>query len=107
MHFFKQGKEDPTKNFEWDYILVDNDKVVNAWCMPGGKIAVYTGLLKITRNIDALSIVMGHEIAHAVARHSIERASHAMTINLEQLLLIYFWEELLTELEILLDKIQV
>ena len=80
--FINQGKEDPTKNFTWDYILVNNDKVVNAWCMPGGKIAVYTGLLKITKNIDALSIVMGHEIAHAVARHSVERMSHAMTINL-------------------------
>jgi predicted Zn-dependent protease len=81
--FFKnESKEDPTKNFEWDYLLVDNDKVVNAWCMPGGKIAVYTGLLKITKNTDALSIVMGHEIAHAVARHSVERMSHAMTINL-------------------------
>ena len=81
--FFKnQGKKDPTKNFAWDYLLVDNDKVVNAWCMPGGKIAVYTGLLKITKNTHALSIVMGHEIAHAVARHSVERMSHAMTINL-------------------------
>ena len=80
--FTNQGKEDPTRNFGWDYILVDNDKVVNAWCMPGGKIAVYTGLLKVTKNIDALSIVMGHEIAHAVARHSVERMSHAMTINL-------------------------
>ena len=80
--FEKKKKEDPTKNFSWDYVLVDNDKVVNAWCMPGGKIAVYTGLLKVTKNTDALSIVMGHEIAHAVARHSIERMSHAMTINL-------------------------
>jgi len=80
--FEKDGKEDPTKNFGWDYILVDNDKVVNAWCMPGGKIAVYTGLLKVTKNTNALSVVMGHEIAHAVARHSLERMSHAMTINL-------------------------
>ncbi len=80
--FNSQKKDDPTKNFEWDYILVNNDKVINAWCMPGGKIAVYTGLLKITQNIDSLSIVMGHEIAHAVARHSLERASQAMTINL-------------------------
>ena len=72
--FFKNKKEDdPTKNFGWDYVLVDNDKVVNAWCMPGGKIAVYTGLLKITKNTDALSIVMGHEIAHAVAKHSLEK----------------------------------
>ena len=80
--FDKQKKKDPTKNFAWDYVLVDNDKMVNAWCMPGGKIAVYTGLLKVTKNTDALSIVMGHEIAHAVARHSVERMSHAMTINL-------------------------
>ena len=80
--FINQGKEDPTKNFGWDYILVDNDKIINAWCMPGGKIAIYTGILKITQNINALSIVMGHEIAHAVARHSVERASQAMTINL-------------------------
>ena len=80
--FDSSNKTDPTKNFEWEYILVDNDKMVNAWCMPGGKIAVYTGLLKITKNIDALSIVMGHEIAHAVARHSVERASQAMTLNL-------------------------
>ena len=80
--FDQQGEDNPTRNFGWDYILVDNDKIVNAWCMPGGKIAVYTGLLKITKNTDALSIVMGHEIAHAVARHSVERMSHAMTINL-------------------------
>jgi predicted Zn-dependent protease len=80
--FEKKGEVDPTKNFGWDYVLVDNDKIVNAWCMPGGKIAVYTGLLKVTKNTDALSIVMGHEIAHAVAKHSVERASQAMTINL-------------------------
>ena len=80
--FADQNKNDPTSNFDWDYILVNDDKTVNAWCMPGGKIAVYTGLLKITKNKDALSIVMGHEIAHAVAKHSVERASQAMTINL-------------------------
>ncbi|MDC0937802.1 M48 family metallopeptidase [Pelagibacteraceae bacterium] len=80
--FVNSSKKDPTQNFGWDYVLVDNDKVVNAWCMPGGKIAVYTGLLKVTKNTNALSIVMGHEIAHAVARHSVERASQAMTINL-------------------------
>ena len=80
--FLKEEKKDPTKNFEWDYVLVDNDKIVNAWCMPGGKIDVYTGLLKVTKNKNALSVVMCHEIAHAVARHSLERMSHAMTINL-------------------------
>ena len=80
--FSSKNQEDPTKHFNWDYVLVDNDKVVNAWCMPGGKIAVYTGLLKITKNTNALSIVMGHEIAHAVAKHSVERASQAITVNL-------------------------
>ena len=70
--FNNKGEIDPTKNFGWDYVLVDNDKIVNAWCMPGGKIAVYTGLLKITKNTNALSIVMGHEIAHAVARHQLK-----------------------------------
>ena len=80
--FINQKKKDPTKNFEWDYILVENDKMVNAWCMPGGKIAVYTGILDVTKNINGLAAVMGHEIAHAVAKHSLERASQAMTINL-------------------------
>jgi len=80
--FINKNEEDPTKNFQWDYILVDNDKVKNAWCMPGGKIAVYTGILKVTQNQDALAAVMGHEIAHAVARHSVERASQALTVNL-------------------------
>ena len=47
--FINQSKKDPTTNFEWDYVLVDNDRIVNAWCMPGGKIAVYTGLLKIKK----------------------------------------------------------
>ena len=81
-YFQRESLNDPTKNFEWEYVLVDNDKVVNAWCMPGGKIAVYTGILKITKNLDALSIVMGHEIAHAVAKHSIERQSQALTLNI-------------------------
>ncbi len=80
--FNSQNKTDPTANFDWDYVLVDNDKVKNAWCMPGGKIAVYTGILKVTKNTDGLAVVMGHEIAHAVAKHSIERQSQAVSINL-------------------------
>ena len=80
-YFDSINKPDPTYNFQWEYILVDNDKIKNAWCMPGGKIAVYTGILKITKNKHGLAAVMGHEIAHAVAKHSIERASRALVLN--------------------------
>jgi predicted Zn-dependent protease len=80
-YFLKENLIDPTSNFEWEYILIDNDKVRNAWCMPGGKIAVYSGMLEITKNINGLAAVMGHEIAHAVAKHSIERASRGVVIN--------------------------
>ncbi len=81
-YFDSINKKDPTYNFQWEYVLIDNDKIKNAWCMPGGKIAVYTGILKITKNKHGLAAVMGHEIAHAVAKHSIERASRALVINL-------------------------
>ena len=80
-YFDSKNVPDPTYNFRWEYILIDNDKVKNAWCMPGGKIAVYTGILKITKNKHGLAAVMGHEIAHAVAKHSIERASRALVLN--------------------------
>ncbi len=80
-YFFRAGIEDPTINFEWEYILIDRKKVRNAWCMPGGKIAVYTGILEATKNTDGLAAVMGHEIAHAVAKHSVERASAATLLN--------------------------
>ena len=80
--YFKQNnQDDPTYNFDWEYILIDNKKVKNAWCMPGGKIAIYTGMLDITKNEDGLAAVMGHEIAHAVAKHSIERASRGTLLN--------------------------
>lgn len=62
------------KTYKWEFNLVDN-KEINAWCMPGGKVVVYTGLLPITQNEAALSIVLGHEITHAVAQHGNERMS--------------------------------
>ena len=80
-YFSKSNIEDPTAGFNWEYILIENDKVKNAWCMPGGKIAVYTGILNITKNINGLAAVMGHEIAHAVAKHSVERASRGVILN--------------------------
>jgi len=80
-YFSKSGIDDPTKYFDWEYILIDNDKVRNAWCMPGGKIAIYTGILDVTKNTNGLAAVMGHEIAHAVAKHSVERASRGVLLN--------------------------
>ena len=80
-YFYKEKMNDPTVNFDWEYILIENKKVRNAWCMPGGKIAVYTGILDVTKNTNGLAAVMGHEIAHAVAKHSVERASRGMLIN--------------------------
>ena len=80
-YFRRNNLEDPTTNFQWEYILIENKKVKNAWCMPGGKIAVYTGMLDITKNENGLAAVMGHEIAHAVAKHSVERASRGMLIS--------------------------
>ena len=80
-YFYKSNLNDPTVNFDWEYILIENKNVRNAWCMPGGKIAVYTGMLEVTKNKDGLAAVMGHEIAHAVAKHSIERASRGVLVN--------------------------
>ncbi len=80
-YFYKENLNDPTVNFDWEYILIDNPKVRNAWCMPGGKIAVYSGILDVTKNTHGLAAVMGHEIAHAVAKHSVERASRGMLLN--------------------------
>ncbi len=81
--FFKNKNEpDPTQNFNWEYILIDNKKIKNAWCMPGGKIAVFSGILDVSKNNDGLATIMGHEIAHAVAKHSVERMSQAMAVNL-------------------------
>ena len=80
-YFYRSNLQDPTSNFQWEYILIDNKKIKNAWCMPGGKIAVYTGMLDVTKNKNGLAAVMGHEIAHAVAKHGIEKASRGALIN--------------------------
>ena len=80
-YFYSSKQNDPTANFDWEYILIENKNVRNAWCMPGGKIAVYTGILDVTKNTNGLAAVMGHEIAHAVAKHSVERASRSAILN--------------------------
>jgi predicted Zn-dependent protease len=63
------------RSYQWEFRLLDAPDVVNAFCLPGGKVAVYTGILKVTQNEDGLACVMGHEVAHATSRHGAERMS--------------------------------
>lgn len=76
-YYGQKGLSKELEGYKWEYNLVDS-KEVNAWCMPGGKIVVYTGLLPITQNEAALAVVMGHEITHALAHHGNERMSQQM-----------------------------
>ena len=76
-YYNSQGKQSVTEGYKWEFNTIDS-KEVNAWCMPGGKVVVYTGLLPVTQNETALAIVVGHEIAHAIAKHGSERMSQAM-----------------------------
>ena len=71
--------EDP--GFEWEFNLIDSDQA-NAFCLPGGKVAVYTGMLPIAANTDGLAVIMGHEIAHAIARHGAERMAHQKLVQM-------------------------
>jgi predicted Zn-dependent protease len=73
--------EDRLEGYEWEFNLVE-DPNVNAWCMPGGKVVVYTGILPITQGEAGLAVVMGHEIAHAFAKHGAERMSQALLVEL-------------------------
>ncbi|MBL0153883.1 MAG: M48 family metallopeptidase [Chitinophagaceae bacterium] len=74
------------KNFKWEFNTIQ-ENIINAWCMPGGKVVVYTGLLPITQNETALAVVMGHEIAHAIARHGNERMSQALLVGMGGMIL--------------------
>ena len=76
-YYNEHGAGDELKGYNWEFNLVESNQV-NAWCMPGGKVVVYTGLLPITQNETALAIVLGHEITHAVAGHGRERMSQQM-----------------------------
>ena len=77
----ENGFSDKLEGFEWDFNLIKNDTVVNAWCMPGGKVAFYSGILPICEDELGVAVVMGHEIAHAIANHSRERMSQQMAVN--------------------------
>ncbi|MDQ6815342.1 MAG: M48 family metallopeptidase [Bacteroidota bacterium] len=76
-YYTQKGLGKELEGYQWEYNLVQSNQV-NAWCMPGGKIVVYSGLLPVTQNEAALAIVLGHEITHAVARHGSERMSEGL-----------------------------
>ncbi len=80
-YFARNNMSQELNGYAWEFNLVEN-KEANAWCMPGGKVMVYSGILPLARNEAGLAVVMGHEIAHAVAKHSNERMSQALVANL-------------------------
>lgn len=80
-YFKEKGIQESLAGYAWEFNLIE-DKQVNAWCMPGGKVVVYTGILPVTQNETGLAVVMGHEIAHAVAEHGNERMSQGLIAQL-------------------------
>lgn len=73
-----KGASSDLAGFQWEYNLIDDPKMVNAWCMPGGKVAFYTGIMPICRDEAGVAVVMGHEVAHAIANHGRERMSQQL-----------------------------
>ncbi len=82
VYYKSKGLQNELKNFAWEFNVVDDPNTVNAFCMPGGKVVVYTGIIKVAQNEDALAVVMGHEIAHALANHGNERMSQGIVTQL-------------------------
>lgn len=76
-YFAQNNLSDQLKGYEWEFNLIESEEV-NAWCMPGGKVVVYTGILPLTKDETGLAVVMGHEIAHAIAQHGAERMSYGL-----------------------------
>ena len=80
-YFQQQKMSSALKDYKWEFNLLESEEV-NAWCMPGGKVVVYSGLLPVTQNEVGLAVVMGHEIAHAIAEHGRERMSQVLLVQL-------------------------
>ena len=80
-YFAQEGMSHHLDGYAWEFNLIESDQV-NAWCMPGGKVAFYTGILPICRDEDGIAVVMGHEIAHAIAEHGSERMSHQLALSM-------------------------
>lgn len=76
------GQGDKVGDYDWKFNVIEDDKTANAWCMPGGKVAVYTGILPYTQDDTGLAVVMGHEVAHALAEHGNERMSQGLLTQL-------------------------
>ena len=74
----ENGHSELLEGFDWEFNLIKDDKTMNAWCMPGGKVAFYTGILPVCKDEAGIAVVMGHEVAHAIANHGNERMSHGM-----------------------------
>lgn len=72
-------------DYQWEFAVIEEDKMINAFCLPGGKVAVFTGILKVTKGEAGLATVMGHEIAHALQRHGVERMSRSIIDQIAQL----------------------
>src|SRR5574341_683489 len=81
LYFQQQKMSDQLNGYKWEFNLVESEEV-NAWCMPGGKVVVYTGILPVTKTEAGLAVVLGHEIAHAVAEHGKERMSQGLLVQL-------------------------
>ena len=80
-YYLNKNEKNPVEGFEWEFALIDSE-VKNAWCMPGGKIAFYSGILPVCKNDDGIAAVMGHEIAHAFARHTVEKLTQSSMIQM-------------------------
>ncbi len=80
-YFRSQGQSDKLAGYQWEFNLIESDQV-NAWCMPGGKVAFYTGILPICRDEAGVAVVMGHEVSHAIARHGSERMSQGLLMQM-------------------------
>ncbi len=80
-YFRSQGQSDKLAGYQWEFNLIESDQV-NAWCMPGGKVAFYTGILPICRDEAGIAVVMGHEVSHAIARHGSERMSQGLLMQM-------------------------
>ncbi len=80
-YFQQQGQSQQLEGYAWDFNLLESDQV-NAWCMPGGKVAFYSGILPVCKDDTGIAVVMGHEVAHAIAKHGGERLSQQMALQL-------------------------